>query len=72
MQEVITLNDHIAAVNVAEFSPNQKKLVTAGDDMRVLIYDVKELSKIPKARELGSHLGKVSDLTFSNTASAPA
>ena len=66
MQEVITLNDHIAAVNVAEFSPNQKKLVTAGDDMRVLIYDVKELSKIPKARELGSHLGKVSDLTFSN------
>ena len=66
MQEVMTLNDHIAAVNVAKFSPNQKKLVTAGDDMRVLIYDLKELSKIPRARELGSHSGKVSDLTFSN------
>ena len=64
MKEVITLNDHIAAVNVAEFSPNQKKLVTAGDDMRVLIYDVRELSKTPKAIEHGSHLGKVSDLAF--------
>ena len=67
MQEIMTLNDHIAAVNVAKFSPNQKKLVTAGDDMRVLIYDVKKLSKTPRARELGAHLGKVSDLTFTNT-----
>ena len=65
MREVISLNDHLAAVNVAEFSPNEKKLVTAGDDTRVLVYDIQNPIKKSLPRELGKHLGKVSDIKFS-------
>ena len=45
MKEINSLNDHLAAVNVAKFSPDGRKLITAGDDMRVLVYDVQNLSK---------------------------
>ena len=65
MREVISLNDHLAAVNVAKFSPDEKKLVTAGDDTRVLVYDIQKPIKKSLPRELGKHLGKVSDITFS-------
>ena len=65
MNEITSLTDHLAAVNVAKFSPDDKKLITGGDDMRVLVYDVEKLSINSSARELGSHLGKVSDVEFS-------
>ena len=65
MNELVSLTDHLAAVNVAKFSPDDKKLITGGDDMRVLVYDVEKLSINSSARELGSHLGKVSDVKFS-------
>ena len=65
MKEVISLNDHLAAVNVAKFTPDEKKLVTAGDDTRVLVYDIQKPIKKSLPRELGKHLGKVSDITFS-------
>ena len=65
MNELASLTDHLAAVNVAKFSPDDKKLITGGDDMRVLVYDVEKLSINSSARELGSHLGKVSDVEFS-------
>ena len=44
MNELASLTDHLAAVNVAKFSPDDKKLITGGDDMRVLAYDVEKLS----------------------------
>ena len=65
MKEVVSLNDHLAAVNVAKFSPDEKKLVTAGDDMRVLVYDIQKPLQKPFSRELGKHMGKVSDVAFS-------
>ena len=65
MKEINSLNDHLAAVNVAKFSPDEKTLVTAGDDMRVLIYDAQNLAIKLNAKELGTHSGKISDIAFS-------
>ena len=65
MKEINSLNDHLAAVNVAKFSPDGRKLITAGDDMRVLVYDVQNLSKKLHPKELGIHSGKVSDVAYS-------
>ena len=41
MNELVSLTDHLAAVNVAKFSPDDKKLITGGDDREFLFMILK-------------------------------
>ena len=67
MKEILTINEHNAAVNKAIFSPNQGKLVTISDDMMVMLYEISLNEDTYKfsSKELGKHTGKVSDAKYS-------
>jgi cytochrome c len=68
LEEKITLIEHNAAVNVAEFSPDGHWLATGGDDHQVLVWRVADLQSQGDAAvpyQLNAHRGKVVGLSFS-------
>ena len=66
LKEKFILNKHDAAVNVAKFSRDGRKLATGSDDNKILLWDIEELINNNKTNPiiLSGHKGKVVDIDF--------